>query len=147
MFQSGNDEIGIADDLELNLTIGAYLGGLPTTVFKVEGDNRERTKFEMLSMWTGIMGFSVGALPFVGRADSVFSKREVRKSGESDGSSSSAPPGGWIAAGYHGEGMVNSWLCGVAVALMVLGKENEERVTSPGVHKGRLMIDYLRSIS
>jgi glycine/D-amino acid oxidase-like deaminating enzyme len=138
LFQSGTDEIGVADDSKLNLTVGAYLGGILPMVFENEGSNLEQTKFQMLSTWTGIMGFTIDALPFVGRLDSVFSKRKVRGSGGSDGVSTSAAPGEWIAAGYNGEGMVNGWLCGVAVALMVLGKEDEERVASVGVPEGKV---------
>jgi glycine/D-amino acid oxidase-like deaminating enzyme len=39
-----------------------------------------------------------------------------------------AAPGEWISAGYSGEGMVHAWLCAHALALMVLGVEEEEGV-------------------
>lgn len=138
LFQSGTDEIGVADDSKLNLTVGAYLGGILPMVFESEGSDREQRKFEMQSMWTGIMGFTIDALPFVGRLDSMFSKRKVRDGRGSDGVSTSVAPGEWIAAGYNGEGMVNGWLCGVTVALMILGQEDEERIASVGVPKGKV---------
>jgi hypothetical protein len=33
-------------------------------------------------------------------------------------------PAEWISAGYNGEGMVNAWMCWVALGLMVLGRED-----------------------
>ncbi|EEB96139.1 hypothetical protein MPER_04778 [Moniliophthora perniciosa FA553] len=36
-----------------------------------------------------------------------------------------ASPGEWIAAGFTGEGMVHAWLSGKALALMMVGKDNQ----------------------
>ena len=49
--------------------------------------------------WTGIMGFSRDEHPWVGPVTDK--------------------PGLYIAAGFTGHGMPNTWLCGKAVALMV----------------------------
>jgi hypothetical protein len=39
-----------------------------------------------------------------------------------------AAPGEWVSAGYSGEGMVHAWLCAHALALMLLGLEEEQSV-------------------
>lgn len=62
-------------------------------------------------------------MPFVGRAP----KSPVKKdSGE------------WLAAGFCGEGMVWAWLCGTALAVMVLGKEGENLDKGVGRPGGKL---------
>ena len=57
------------------------------------------SSFTAANEWSGIMGFSRDERPFVGPVPDV-------------------PPGLFIAAGYTGHGMPNTWLCGKAVALM-----------------------------
>jgi hypothetical protein len=43
-----------------------------------------------------------------------------------------------MAAGFCGEGMVYAWLCGTALAVMVLGKEGEKLGEGVGRPGGRL---------
>jgi hypothetical protein len=47
-------------------------------------------------------------------------------------------PAEWISAGYHGEGMVYAWLCGVAVGRMVVGSQDEDIEKSPGMPAGKV---------
>ena len=47
-------------------------------------------------------------------------------------------PAEWISAGYNGEGMVNAWLCGVALGLMILGREDISAAKTSGRPQGKL---------
>lgn len=108
----GIEEIGIANDLgELELGTKIHLSGVARGVFEPEVWGEEEGK-AVKSMWTGIMGFTVDELPFVGKLSPAVTEREVLQ----DKLSGSE----WVAAGYSGEGMVNAWGCGTAVAQMVL---------------------------
>jgi glycine/D-amino acid oxidase-like deaminating enzyme len=92
------------------------------------------------ALWTGIIGFSADWQPWVGRVPSVISGRaapappallagESKKcdnEGGGGGGSTGSAAGEWVSAGYSGEGMVHAWLCAHALALMVLGLEEEE---------------------
>ncbi|KAK6364961.1 hypothetical protein LTS17_011657 [Exophiala oligosperma] len=67
---------------------------------------------EPLKVWSGIMAFTADGLPIVGKLLSSLTER----SGD----------GEWISAGYNGHGMDKGWLCGEAVARMVLEEETPE---------------------
>ncbi|KAF7327260.1 FAD-dependent protein [Mycena kentingensis (nom. inval.)] len=69
--------------------------------------------------WTGIIGLSADGQPWIGRVPPRISRRTEP---QPDSKSDIAPPGEWIAAGYMGEGMVNAWLVGEALAGMILGE-------------------------
>jgi glycine/D-amino acid oxidase-like deaminating enzyme len=43
-----------------------------------------------------------------------------------------------MAAGFNGEGMVSAWLSGAALAIMVLGREDEELEKGVGRPGGKL---------
>lgn len=62
--------------------------------------------------WTGIMGFSSDGGPWVGRVPDSLLKDQV------------SPDGLWISAGYTGHGMPVAARCGVAVAQMMLGRQD-----------------------
>jgi hypothetical protein len=48
-------------------------------------------------------------------------------------------PAKWVAVGScNEEGMVNAWLCGVALGLMVLGREEEAATKVAGRPSSRL---------
>src|SRR5690606_4346184 len=115
--------------------ISAYLGGLLRYIFKdpestsLNGDasstgvdGAEKTRpGKIHAHWTGIMGFSADMLPFVGLMSAAITGRQP-----SPGTSGAQE---WVAAGFTGEGMVNAWGCGVALACMVrerLDIENDE---------------------
>ena len=95
------------------------------------------------ALWTGIMGFSADLQPWVGRVPSAVSGRAepppipmpTHRSSTSASPlekdvamRSLAAPGEWVSAGYSGEGMVHAWLCAHALALMLLGLEEEQSV-------------------
>lgn len=69
----------------------------------------------IINKWTGVMGYTVDAVPLVGKVPKSISGRG---SGTENGSE-------WIAAGFCGHGMAYCWLTGRAMADMVLkGEEN-----------------------
>ncbi|KAM3420855.1 hypothetical protein BST61_g4094 [Cercospora zeina] len=66
---------------------------------------------EVRKVWSGIMGFTPDAMPWVGEIPESITGR---------------PAGGeYIAAGFNGYGMPLCWGCGEAVAKMLLGKKDE----------------------
>lgn len=83
------------------------------------------------AQWSGILGISADGLPWVGRLSQKISGRSQppipQSSGKevSDTQAATAAPGEWISAGYTGEGMVHAWMCGKALASMVLGQDEE----------------------
>ncbi|PPR02295.1 hypothetical protein CVT24_011632 [Panaeolus cyanescens] len=100
--------------------------------------NSKWNKGRVKALWTGIMGLSADALPWVGRIPSSISERSQPNPAAQYSDVSSEPkfrarsltaPGEWICAGFSGEGMVHAWLCGRAVAHMVLGEPDEDRHT------------------
>lgn len=71
----------------------------------------------VINKWSGIMGFTVDAVPLVGKVPKSISGRDpgtVQSGSE------------WVAAGLCGHGMAYCWLTGKAMANMVL--EGEEDV-------------------
>ena len=93
----------------------------------------------MKNMWSGSLGLTADLLPFVGRLEPSLTGRTPGKTMRAEDSARSiTPPAEWISAGYNGEGMVNAWLCGVALGLMVLGKEDVVTPKIPGKPYGRL---------
>ncbi|KFZ12021.1 hypothetical protein V501_04419 [Pseudogymnoascus sp. VKM F-4519 (FW-2642)] len=104
---SGLVEMGVASDAELNENAAEHLTqGLGKAFENVGGDG-----FKVKSMWTGNMGFSVDMLPWVGKLPGSLTERGSGQGAE------------WVSVGYSGEGMVNAWLCGKALAMMILGQE------------------------
>jgi glycine/D-amino acid oxidase-like deaminating enzyme len=137
-------ELGVADDGGYHLGIASHVqGALPeyfgrgnwgaesADVAKEENSAWEEGRVK--AVWTGIIGISVDQQPWVGRVPSVISGRTapppfLTGASENAVARSLAPPGEWVSTGYTGEGMVHAWLCANALALMVLGLENEEDV-------------------
>ncbi|EKJ68504.1 hypothetical protein FPSE_11512 [Fusarium pseudograminearum CS3096] len=115
----GIDQIGLWDDSKTHALPSIHVRGVMPTIFEPQwGDGSKLVK-----SWTGIIGFTGDLMPFVGRAP----KSPVKKdSGE------------WLAAGFCGEGMVWAWLCGTALAVMVLGKEGENLDKGVGRPGGKL---------
>ncbi|KIM41712.1 hypothetical protein M413DRAFT_444955 [Hebeloma cylindrosporum] len=116
------DNIGISDDGSGTFEIEAYLTG--------------RVK----ATWTGLLGVSADSQPWVGRVPLSVSARQEplahssipgigsnkKLSSESTTGTNLVSPGEWICAGYSGEGMVHAWLCGRALARMILGVDTDE---------------------
>lgn len=136
--------IGCADDRERNPETCEYLAKALDGYFQ-EGQNPQSTE-RVISMWSGILGLSVDEKPWVGRVPEIISGRRQpelrtmtdknhngaaldntlracgieRRSFSFPSASRMAAPGEWVAAGYTGEGMVHAWMCGKALAHMVL---------------------------
>lgn len=107
----GVEEIGVSIDNSINLYADIHLSGALTAVF----DRKQWGPSDgVKSMWTGTMGFSCDAFPWVGELPASLTGRRF------DDESSATE---WTAAGYSGEGMVHAWLSGKAVGIMVLVKE------------------------
>jgi glycine/D-amino acid oxidase-like deaminating enzyme len=96
-------------DNEESIVAKSHLRGILPSVFgeEIAADEPPRVK----ASWTGIMGFSLDGFPLLGRlpTDALERVNQSQQGAE------------WVAAGFSGYGMVNSWLCGRAVAEMVLG--------------------------
>lgn len=115
-------EIGNSDDRRTSPSVVKYLAGALANFFTVHEDGRDEDHERMKMKWSGILGISADGLPWVGRIPESITERSIpagMKSASSVGHL--ACSGEWIAAGYTGEGMVHAWLCGRALALMVLG--------------------------
>lgn len=128
--QNGLDEVGVADDSTVNYEVGAHLAGALPLLFGPAawgGDDAAAGTgvSHVDDMWTGIMGFTADSLPFVGRLDASITGRPVPRAAAAAAGNRGPAPAEWIAAGYNGEGMVNAWLCGVAVALMATGRDGD----------------------
>jgi glycine/D-amino acid oxidase-like deaminating enzyme len=109
----GIEDLGITTDDGLSLSADIHLSGALSAVFGRENwgpVNGPAVK----QMWTGNMGFSADGLPWVGMlTEKLTGRKRPTQSDEQSGAE-------WAAAAYSGEGMVNAWLCGKALAMMVL---------------------------
>lgn len=131
----GMDMVGISDDSEaLEALTLAHISGIFPAVFSpnwgVGGGLKEA--------WSGILGFTGDLMPLVGRLDAKVTGRVSKDDAESK--TGELPPGEWITAGFSGEGMVWSWLCGMALGVEMTGHsdDDEEERTFPGRPAGRL---------
>lgn len=117
----GLADIGIAQDDKQSLYADIHLSGALGAIFgrdswgPVQGHSVKQ-------MWTGNMGFSADNLPFVGP---LTSKMTGRTSSDHLDKTSAGHGCEWVAAAYSGEGMVNAWLCGKAVALMLMRRDQD----------------------
>ncbi|KAM0351580.1 hypothetical protein ACHAPU_002588 [Fusarium lateritium] len=115
----GLDQIGVWDDSQTHALPMMHVRGVMPTIFEPQWGEGSK----LVKSWTGILGFTGDLMPLVGR---VPEPRAQKDSGE------------WMAAGFCGEGMVWAWLCGTALAVMVLGKEGEDLEEGVGRPGGRL---------
>ncbi|KAF8756513.1 fad dependent oxidoreductase [Rhizoctonia solani] len=128
--QQGMLEVGVGTDDSYDPTGAAHICGALSVLFKdpnhqietsdANGENRIK------SIWSGSIGTSADALPWVGKLPTRLTGRNVPTANKN---SRIAPPGEWVSAGYSGEGMVNAALCAKALAMMIL-KPNEDNVSS-----------------
>ncbi|KAL6824560.1 FAD dependent oxidoreductase domain-containing protein [Trichoderma sp. SZMC 28015] len=125
----GLDQIGVWDDSRVDAFPLMHLRGSMPTVFEPKWGAGGQLK----AAWSGIMGFTGDVLPFVGSLSP-----EAGGLRKSLGGGLEKGAGEWIAAGFNGEGMVWAWLSGVAVAIMMLGKEEDDLEESVGRPGGRL---------
>lgn len=115
--QQGLDQFGVWDDSRIDALPLMHIRGAMPSVFEPNWGGGS----ELKKAWTGILGFTGDLMPFVGRL-----------------TGSETGPSQWIAAGFNGEGMVWAWLSGTALAIMLLGKEDEELKAVAGRPGGRL---------
>lgn len=111
----GLDSMGNANDDEEDLFNKIHLAGaLPVFFGKENWGEGSAVK----STWSGVMGFTGDGLPLVGRLPASVTRREG--------------DGEWIAAGFNGYGMPNTWGCGKAVARMMMGRDVDLDGLFPG---------------
>ena len=123
----GIGEVGQWGDDEMVHPIGSYLAGTLSLTFSPKTWGEDADGLRVKSMWTGIMGFTADMMPFIGQLSPKLTKRTVKRSRSKLEAGPQVPePSEWICAGFNGSGMVLTWLSGVAVGLMVLGRENVE---------------------
>ncbi|KIN08850.1 hypothetical protein OIDMADRAFT_141111 [Oidiodendron maius Zn] len=125
----GLDHIAVYDDSVAEPLTSCHLRGMIPTVW---GEDAEGGRVK--NIWSGIICYTADSLPYVGRLDYRLTGRKVSGSSQ-DGKDQ---PAEWISAGYHGEGMVYAWLCGVAVGRMVVGSEDEDLDEQLGMPRGRV---------
>lgn len=129
----GMDSMGVSSDAELNAEATKHLSERLGLSFQ-GADEGKGYEFRVKSMWTGSMGFSVDMLPWVGKLPESMTGRAGSEGAE------------WVSAAYSGEGMVNAWLCGKALAMMMLGEEEETREWFPeemGISEKRMETSVL----
>jgi glycine/D-amino acid oxidase-like deaminating enzyme len=93
--------LGVSDDSVVDDKTSEYLRRQLINAFVLHGHTGENRLLAASHMWTGIMGFSRDDHPWVG---SVPGSSNV-----------------YMAAGYTGHGMPNTWICGSAIADCVGG--------------------------
>ncbi|KAI0039488.1 hypothetical protein FA95DRAFT_1684269 [Auriscalpium vulgare] len=132
-------EVGCADDAGMNMGIASHIGGALPEYFgranwgaedvqdRDEGGDLGWDEGRVMAVWTGVLGISADDLPWVGRIPSKISGR----------ANGAGVEGEWMAAGYSGEGMAHAWMCGSALAYMILGVEDEMKVSEwfPAVYR------------
>ncbi|KAE8157536.1 FAD dependent oxidoreductase-domain-containing protein [Aspergillus tamarii] len=114
----GLADLGIATDSELSLPCNIHLSGVLSAVFGHENWGHVAGSC-VEHMWTGNMGFSSDGLPWVGQLPSSVS--HAAETTKPDGAQ-------WVCCGFSGEGMVQAWLSGTAVAQMVLASDREHQL-------------------
>ncbi|EED14248.1 FAD dependent oxidoreductase, putative [Talaromyces stipitatus ATCC 10500] len=115
----GLRDMGVATDGDMSVYTDIHLSGALSAVFGRENWGVVPGP-SVKSMWTGTMGFSSDGMPWVGRLPASTTQREGEKSQDE------LPEGGeWVSAGFSGEGMVNAWLCGEALAITLLAHDNK----------------------
>ena len=142
MVQSGRNglgEFGIASDSETNYMTGCHLSGVLPMGFGLDNWGEDAPGGRMKQLWSGSLGLTADMLPFVGHLEPTLTGRTPPKAAQYTDTTMSIPnPGEWVSAGYNGEGMVNAWLCGVALGLMIMGREEVDTEKFPGKPHGKL---------
>lgn len=91
--------VGVTDDSDFDEITAAYLRRELIDAFELPERSDEKLEMQAVRQWTGIMGFSRDEKPWVGPVP--------------------GKDGVYVAAGFTGHGMPNTWLSGKAVASMV----------------------------
>lgn len=128
--EQGLDEFGIWTDDATSFPIASYLSGILSVAFNPKTWGGDGGETRIKALWSGCMGFTADMLPFVGKLEASLTKRPQR--------GGNGPAGEYIVAGFNGEGMVSAWLSGVAVGLMVLGRDEVLSGGADGRPPGRV---------
>lgn len=119
----GIADLGIATDSSLSVYMDIHLSGALSAVFGHENWGTV-TGPPVQAMWTGNMGFSSDGLPWVGMLPSSLTGRENGHPKPTSKQSDVDKPGSeWVSAAFSGEGMVQAWLCGKALGIMLLSRD------------------------
>ncbi|EUC27138.1 hypothetical protein COCCADRAFT_31301 [Bipolaris zeicola 26-R-13] len=121
------------DSLPPNHGTAAYLNGALPGYVGYDNWGPERSDFPSENgsfifpgrtkrVWTGMEGASSDGRPLVGMIPTSVTRRSV-------GAITTSAQ--WILAAYDGEGMCFAWLCGQALASMLLGREKRSNQTHP----------------
>jgi glycine/D-amino acid oxidase-like deaminating enzyme len=134
-------EIGEVNDGGIDLGVASHISGALPLYFGLDnwGPEAEPTEVtypwqcgRVKALWTGVIAFSVDGRPWVGRIPDKISKQKGPPSSLApkcrEKVALTASPGEYIAAAFTGEGMVNAWQSGRALAYIVLGVEKEEKL-------------------
>jgi glycine/D-amino acid oxidase-like deaminating enzyme len=136
--KQGMDYIGVSDDSKLEaLTVSHNLGIMPTVFdpkWGAESEGKPR------KVWSGVIAMTADVHPLVGRLDPRITGRKFPNSTNmtSRAGFGMVEPGEWIAAGFIGNGMVWTWLSGVAVGIMLAGREDDDLRAKAGRPQGKL---------
>jgi glycine/D-amino acid oxidase-like deaminating enzyme len=137
----GLDEVGIWEDHEVSTPIVAYLSGIWSVAFRSAQGLPASTL--VTHVWSGCMGWTVDLLPYVGVLSPGLTKRKLSATQVNAVTGKGMhPPREWITAGFCGDGMIQAWVCGTAVGLMLLGQEDAVSVNQAGWPDGSVQ-DWL----
>ncbi|KAJ5788481.1 hypothetical protein N7457_003471 [Penicillium paradoxum] len=107
----GLGDVGVPSDADTSRAIDIHLAGALREIYGPDWGYKNRNR--VMAMWTGSMGFSTDGFPWVGRLPAA-------ATGRPDHGSEGAE---WICAAFGGDGMVQAWLSGKALATMLLAQE------------------------
>ncbi|KAI1131167.1 FAD dependent oxidoreductase [Nemania abortiva] len=125
-FATPEGEEGISADDSLNPLISAALRHSLRDAVKLRpGDLPEEPALGADYEWTGIMGYSRDGHPWVGRVPAAF------LGDDAEAAAGDVADGLWMSAAFTGHGMPVAPWCGIAVARMMLGKEEDGGVELP----------------
>ncbi|KAH7031514.1 FAD dependent oxidoreductase-domain-containing protein [Microdochium trichocladiopsis] len=138
--KKGIDMVAVADDgAPLDAVTLAHIAGVFPAVFSPNWGIGSGLR----QAWSGILGFTGDLLPLVGKLDTAVTGRTPAGGvGDPSGQGEMLSRQEWIVAGCAGEGMVWCWLAGVALGIMMSGREGEELAAAPGRPAGRVL-DWL----
>jgi glycine/D-amino acid oxidase-like deaminating enzyme len=119
--------LGVSDDSSIDPPAAAYLRREINTVLDLQNEAEE---LDASYEWSGIMGYSRDGHPWVGM---------VAEDLDLGGGK-----GLYVSGGFTGHGMPNTWLCGKAAALLIMGKQDVDlpesyRLTRERVLKARAL--------
>lgn len=142
MVQSGRkgfSEFGVASDAETNYLSACHLGGVLPMAFGFGNWGEDVPGGRVKNLWSGSLGLTADMMPFVGKLEPSLTGRTLPKGTVNEKTAQlSTLPGEWISAGYNGEGMVNAWLCGVALGLMIVGRTDADATQVLGRPDGKV---------